>query len=147
MSSAILEDMVKHPIDTTALNPAVIESAAGGNAGLNNSRLGKMLAGAKTINERTNERFGSVGTVEKTSVNEGRSVQTGGAGIDYALIKSIVNECIENKLNEMLGHGLLNEGTTLKGIGLSNGNIKLIDNKGNVYSAKLEYKGNTKDKK
>ena len=43
--------------------------------------------------------------------------------------------------------GMLNEGATLKGIGLSGGKIKLVDNKGNVFSAKLEYQGNTKDKK
>ena len=71
----------------------------------------------------------------------------GGGGIDYALIKTIVNECIENKLNEIAQKGLLNEGTTIKGIGLSNGKIKLVDNKGNIFSAKLEYQGNTKDKK
>jgi hypothetical protein len=47
----------------------------------------------------------------------------------------------------MAQRGLLNEGTTIKGIGLSNGKIKLVDNKGNVFSAKLEYQGNTKDKK
>ena len=47
----------------------------------------------------------------------------------------------------MAQKGLLNEGTTIKGIGLSNGKIKLVDNKGNVFSAKLEYQGNTKDKK
>ena len=43
--------------------------------------------------------------------------------------------------------GLLNEGSVLKGIGLSKGKIKLVDNSGNVFSAKLEYQGNTKDKK
>ena len=75
------------------------------------------------------------------------SVRSGGGGIDYALIKTIVNECIETKLNEVFQKGMLNEGTTLKGIGLSNGKIKIVDNKGNVYSAKLEYQGNTKDKK
>ena len=79
----------------------------------------------------------------KRQINE----QNVGGGIDYALIKTIVNECIEAKFNEMAQRGVLNEGTTIKGIGLSNGKIKLVDNKGNVFSAKLEYQGNTKDKK
>lgn len=138
MNNAILEDMVKHPIDTTALNTQLIESAGNGNAATNNARLNKMLSGAKMVEQR----LGDVPT--KTTIRE----QTGGSsGIDYALIKTIVNECIEAKFNEMAQRGLLNEGTTIKGIGLSNGKIKLVDNKGNVFSAKLEYQGNTKDKK
>lgn len=137
MSSAILEDMVKHPIDTAALNTQLLESAGNGNAVTNNARLNKMLSGAKMVEQRLGE------APTKAPIHE----QTGGGGIDYALIKTIVNECIEAKINEMAQRGLLNEGTTIKGIGLSNGKIKLVDNKGNVFSAKLEYQGNTKDKK
>lgn len=137
MSSAILEDMVKHPIDTAALNTQLLESAGNGNAVTNNARLNKMLSGAKMVEQRLGE------APTKAQIRE----QTGGGGIDYALIKTIVNECIEAKFNEMAQRGLLNEGTTIKGIGLSNGKIKLVDNKGNVFSAKLEYQGNTKDKK
>lgn len=137
MSSAILEDMVKHPIDTAALNTQLLESAGNGNAVTNNARLNKMLSGAKMVEQRLGE------APTKAPIRE----QAGGGGIDYALIKSIVNECIETKFNEMAQRGLLNEGTTIKGIGLSNGKIKLVDNKGNVFSAKLEYQGNTKDKK
>jgi len=141
MSSAILEDMVKHPIDTTALNAQMLESAAGGNPA-NNDRLMKMVSAAKRVDARASELDGK--GMPKRQINEQVSV---GGGIDYALIKTIVNECIEAKFNEMAQRGLLNEGTTIKGIGLSNGKIKLVDNKGNVFSAKLEYQGNTKDKK
>ena len=138
MNSAILQDIVKHPIDTTPLNTQLIESAGNGNAATNNARLNKMLSGAKKVEQRLG------GTPTKTQIQE----QTGvGSVIDYALIKTIVNECIESKFNEMAQRGILNEGTTIKGIGLSNGKIKLVDNKGNVFSAKLEYQGNTKDKK
>lgn len=138
MSSAILEDMVKHPIDTTALNTQMLESAGNGNITENNSRLNKMLSGAKMVEKRLGN--GSV----KQKTNEGYSAPA--PQIDYSLIKAIINECIETKLEEMSKRGLLNEGTTLKGIGLSSGKIKLVDNKGNVFSAKLEYQGNTKDK-
>lgn len=137
MLSAIKEEMIKNPIDTAALNAQLLESAGNGNAVTNNARLNKMLSGAKMVEQRLGE------TPTKAPIRE----QTGGSGIDYALIKTIVNECIEAKFNEMAQRGLLNEGTTIKGIGLSNGKIKLVDNKGNVFSAKLEYQGNTKDKK
>lgn len=141
MSNAILEDMVKHPIDTAALNSMKLESAGNGNITENNARLAKMLTGAKNVEKR----LGDPVSETKGVVREQR--QTNAGGIDYALIKSIVNECIEQKLNEMAERGLLNEGTTLKGIGLNEGKIRLVDNKGNIFSAKLEYKGNTKDKK
>ena len=141
MLSAIKEEMIKNPIDTAALNAQMIESAAGGNPA-NNDRLMKMVSAAKKVDARASELDGK--GMPKRQMNEQVSV---GGGIDYALIKTIVNECIEAKFNEMAQRGVLNEGTTIKGIGLSNGKIKLVDNKGNVFSAKLEYQGNTKDKK
>ena len=140
MLSAIKEEMVKNPIDTAALNAQMLESAAGGNPA-NNDRLMKMLSAAKRVDARASELDGK--GMPKKQMNE----QSAGGGIDYALIKTIVNECIETKFNEMAQRGVLNEGTTIKGIGLSNGKIKLVDNKGNIFSAKLEYQGNTKDKK
>lgn len=141
MSSAILEDMVKHPIDTTALNAQRLESASG-NLNENMDRFSRMVAGAKMVDKRTNELDG------KSPVRKQVTESVGGGGvIDYSLIKTIVNECIETKLNEITKKGLLSEAATIKGIGLSNGKIKIVDNKGNVYSAKLEYQGNTKDKK
>lgn len=63
--------------------------------------------------------------------------------IDYNYIKHIVSECIKEYFDKQP----LNEGATLKQIGLSEGKIKLVDNRGNVYSAMLEYKGNLEDKK
>ena len=134
------EDLIKNPIDTAALNTMRLESAGNGNATTNNARLNKMLSGARMVEKK----LGNSGS--KVPVTEQAGHVAGGA-IDYALIKTIVNEAIETKLNEMSQRGLLNEGTTLKGIGLSGGKIKLVDNKGNVFSAKLEYQGNTKDKK
>lgn len=132
MNSAILEDMVKHPIDTTALNSQMIESAGGGNP-LNNDRLSKMVARAKQVDARASELDGK-GT-PKRQVTE--SMSHGGGGIDYALIKTIVNEAVETKMNDI---------GTLKAIGLTAGKIKLVDNKGNVFTAKLEFQGNIKDK-
>ena len=63
-------------------------------------------------------------------------------GIDYPLIRAIINECIDNKFKELgLTKDTLNE-NTLKTIHLKGGNIKLVDNSGNIYSAQLEKKGN-----
>ena len=140
MLSTIKEELIKNPIDTAALNAQMLESAAGGNP-TNNDRLMKMVSAAKRVDARASELDGK--GMPKRQMNE----QSAGGGIDYALIKTIVNECIEAKFNEMAQRGVLNEGTTIKGIGLSNGKIKLVDNKGNIFSAKLEYQGNTKDKK
>ena len=68
-------------------------------------------------------------------------------GIDYPLIRAIINECIDNKFKELgLTKESLNE-NTLKSIHLKGGGIKLVDNSGNVYAAQLERKGNINDKK
>lgn len=139
--SSIQQDMVEHPVDTKALNTMMLESAGGGNP-MNMEKLSGLIKGAKMVDQRANELDGKSPARRQVTESIG-----GGLGIDYALIKTIVNECLETKLNEMAQQGLLNEGATLKGIGLGNGKIKIVDNKGNVFSAKLEYQGNTKDKK
>jgi hypothetical protein len=56
------------------------------------------------------------------------------AAVDYSIIKAIVNEC----LKEHLGQQTLNESATLKTIALKEGTISLVDNKGNIFKAKLE---------
>ena len=81
-------------------------------------------------------------TTKKAPMREQTSVpQSISAPIDYSIIKAIVNEC----LNEYFSKQQLNESATLKTIGLSGGNISLVDNKGNVYKAKLEKIGNKND--
>ena len=49
--------------------------------------------------------------------------------------------------NEYFKKQPLNESASLQTIGLSNGVISLVDNKGNVFKAKLEKIGNTNEKK
>ena len=63
--------------------------------------------------------------------------------IDYSIIKAIFNEC----LNEHFSKQMLSESTSLQTIALKEGTISLVDNKGNVYKAKLEKIGNKNDKK
>lgn len=83
----------------------------------------------------------------KQPLTEGRPVTPAYApqtlNIDYSIIKAIVNEC----LKEYFEKEVLNESATLKTIGLQEGNISLVDNKGNIYKAKLEKIGNKNDKK
>lgn len=67
-----------------------------------------------------------------------------GGGIDSNYLKFLIKESLKEYFAEK---GTLNEGTTLRQIGLSEGKIKLVDNKGNIYSAQLELTGNVRDKK
>ena len=67
-----------------------------------------------------------------------------GGGIDSNYLKFLIKESLKEYFSEK---GTLNEGTTLRQIGLSEGKIKLVDNKGNIYSAQLELTGNVRDKK
>jgi len=59
-------------------------------------------------------------------------------GVDYSIIKAIVSECIR----EYFSKQPLNE-SSIKTIALKNGTISLVDNKGDIYKAKLEKIGNT----
>lgn len=73
----------------------------------------------------------------RQAVNEQRYTQQG-VGIDYSIIKAIVNEC----LNDYFSRQPLNESASISTIGLKPGVIKVVDSKGNVFSGKLEKIGN-----
>ena len=53
--------------------------------------------------------------------------------IDMSYLKFLIKESLKEYFAEK---GTLNEGTTLRQIGLSEGKIKLVDNKGNIYLLK-----------
>lgn len=74
--------------------------------------------------------------LQKSPINEGRR-QVSAAGINYSLIKQIITECLDERLGD----------NTLKTIQVSDGKIRLVDNKGRIFIANLEYKGNVSDKK
>jgi hypothetical protein len=63
-------------------------------------------------------------------------------GVDYSIIKAIVSECIREYFEKQP----LNE-SSIKTIALKGGTISLVDNGGNIYRAKLEKVGTTKDSK
>lgn len=58
--------------------------------------------------------------------------------IDYSIIKAIINNCLKE---------FFEDANYLKAIRVKEGKIKIIDNKGNVFSAILEKTGNINDKK
>ena len=77
---------------------------------------------------------------QKQRVNEeiyNQSYQPSQNGIDYSLIKAIVNECI----TEYFEKRPLNE-STLKTIGLKKGKITLVNSNGDTFVANLEKIGN-----
>ena len=68
-------------------------------------------------------------------------IPQGTAGVDYTIIKAIVEECIKRNIEE-IKKSILQE-STLRRVKLANGNkIQLVDNKGNLYESTLEYKKN-----
>ena len=86
-------------------------------------------------------------TQQKPMVMETAIAPIQGQSIDYSVLRAIINECIDSKLKEYLGgKQSLNE-SSLKGIKLSEGTIKLVDNSGRMFSAKLEYTGKVKNNK
>lgn len=111
------ESMLNNPIDVTGLSNMSV---------LDNMGIKPQATPKRQINEQR---------------AAGYSAQP--QSVDYSIIKAIVNEC----LNEHLKKQPLNEGATLQTIGLKGGTISLVDNKGNVYQAKLELIGNKNDKK
>ena len=76
---------------------------------------------------------------KRNQVREQQQHPQTSTNVDYSIIKAIVNEC----LNEYFSRQPLNENASISTIGLKAGTIKIVDNKGNVYSAKLEKIGNT----
>jgi hypothetical protein len=116
MQEFIKQSMLEHHIDTSSLG--------------NTSVL-------DTLNIKPQRR-----NVQKRTVMSEQTNAAQNSTIDYNIIKAIVNEC----LNEYFSKQPLNESATLKTIGLSNGNISIVDNKGNVYKAKLEKIGNKNEK-
>ena len=113
----IVESIVSNPISTNPLDTFIEQE--------------------KPINEQNAIRF------HHYTPQTNASLGGNGTGVDYSIIKAIVNECLneyfKKPLNESIG--------TLSGIGLKEGKIKLVDNKGNIFSANLEYQGSTKKNK
>ena len=118
LPDAIKKSMMEKRIDTPSM---------GGNSVLDNLSIPRApKKNRQAINEQINP----------------RQVAEATGSVDYTIIKAIVNEC----LKEYFASQPLNESAGLQTIGLQNGNITLVDNKGNVFQAKLQKIGNKNDR-
>lgn len=113
MPEEIVRSITQNPLNATANNSV-----------LDDMKIDTMSSGRRQMVENLQAR-----------------VQPQVSGVDYTIIKAIVNEC----LNEYFSRKPINETATLETIGLQNGNITLVDNKGNVFRAKLNKIGNKND--
>lgn len=110
MPDAIKESMLNERIDTSVLNP------------------NKSVLDGLNLNQQPKRK------VRQQVTEQLYTPKQQGIGIDYSIIKAIVNECIRENLS-----GLLTEGNNqLKTVVIKGGNISLVDNSGNIYAAKLE---------
>lgn len=123
MPDIIKQSMLAERIDVTG---------TGGISVLDSMNIQVPMQNRKQINETKPQR--NIQTTLSQPVNP---------SIDYTIIKAIVNEC----LNEYFSKQSLNESVNVKTIGLKDGYISLVDNKGNIFKAKLEKVGNKNDKK
>lgn len=119
MPSFIKESMESHPIDTSVFDPNPLNRV-------------KIPEQQQPIQEQV---------VARPQAN----TYAPQAGVDYSVMRAIINECLETKLKE---HSVLNEGSSpIKTILLKEGMIKIVDNKGNIFEAKLKKIGNINDDK
>lgn len=132
MPDAIKQSMLKHQIDTSGLMP-----------GNDMSFLNEVAKQRKqNITEESYYQPSTTSPVpQQQYIPQQQYVPQ--QMIDYGYLKHIISECI----SEYFSKQPLNEGTTLKQIGLTEGKIKLVDNKGNVFAAELEFKGNINERK
>lgn len=127
MPDAIKQSMLNNPIST-----------GGG------PDLSFLQGGKKPVNEQQNlVHQTTTAPVYQQQQYAAPYVPQAAPAIDYNYLKHIIGECIA----EYFAKQPLNEQATLKSIGLGEGKIKVVDTKGNVFNANLEYKGNLNDKK
>ena len=132
MPDFIKQSMMNEVIDTSNMNTGVAEA----DLAAITSRLPR-----KAINETVARPQAGTTSVPLAPV----TVST--PGVDYTIIKAIINECLETKFKELgLTKERLNE-ATLSSVHLKGGKIKLVDNSGNVYSAALVKQGNLNESK
>ena len=133
LPDAIKQSFAQNYIDTSALGQGLGDTSFLDNV-------------AQQRKQQVNETYvptQTTGPVQYTQPQQYQAQPQYPMGIDYNYLKHIISECIA----EYFSKQPLNEQATLKTIGLSEGKIKLVDNKGNVYGATLEFKGNMEDRK
>lgn len=100
--------------------------------------------GAKPVKQQQRQTI-----VERTNASQPQynTISSSNSGIDYGVIKALIDESIRRNLAEAK-ENILNENKgSLRSIVIGKGNkIQLVDTKGNVYEATLALKGNINKK-
>lgn len=130
----VLKEMMENPIDVGRLD---VEGLAGGGVSVLDS-LNIDMQPLQT-NRQQPQSFRQRPAQQQTQ----QPVYGGGGGIDYSLLKSIIDESISRHLNE-IDRGTLNESKnnggdlTLKAMKIGE-KFQFIDGSGNLYEAKLRF--------
>ena len=135
----ILESMISSPIDTSALETKARALTGTG------SILDTIMPELATSPSPTPTSRPQVMTEQRVNTTP---IVNGSIGIDYGVIKSLIDESIRRHLDEY--KGVLSEGknqNTNMNIMSIGSKFQFIDSKGNIFEAKLIRKGNINDKK
>lgn len=130
----VLKEMMENPIDVGRLD---VEGLAGGGVSVLDS-LNIDMQPLQT-NRQQPQSFRQRPAQQQTQ----QPVYGGGGGIDYSLLKSIIDESISRHLSE-IDRGTLNESKnnggdlTLKAMKIGE-KFQFIDSSGNLYEAKLRF--------
>lgn len=118
------------------------------------SNMGRTLTEGVTSNSVLDDFVPTTVSAPKPQINEVRNesprynpqpIPQGNNGVDYTIIKAIVEECVKRNMEE-IKQSILAE-STLRTVKLANGNkIQLVDNKGNLYESTLTFKKNISKK-
>lgn len=91
--------------------------------------------------------FGSKKRMTETEIKPNKVVTemaSAVSGIDYSLIKTIIDESIRRNLDDIKKE-MLNENNSVRGVRIAKGNkIQLMDAKGNIYEGILKLKSRNK---
>lgn len=100
-----------------------------GNMGISRQRQQQLANVQRPLGEATDYQAYTSPSWPKSTLQRQPSV-----GIDYETLRLVINDCLDKKL------------ATMSDIILKDKKIRIIDNKGNIYSAELKKEGNINNK-
>ena len=138
-------DIIKENSKGESHNNFMNEIAAFKETGINNilETVKSRQMGENGLSATPNviERLASKNIIKPQAINENILPNTYNSnnGVDYSIIKAIVNECISSQLNN-IKESLINE-STLRGFTIKEGNkVQFISKNGNLYEGELKLK-------
>jgi hypothetical protein len=146
LPKAILDSMLSTPLNEVPIDPRMDELMA---------RLQNVTGIDKIsqINERV-EDLDKQKQIEKITESGITPINTSASNVDYSLIKTIVEDAVDKKIESLL-RVVLEEGKThgnglspkMKVMQLCEDKFMFLDTDNNVYECKMVYKGKNKSKK